>query len=62
MSNTDNYEQHVTKAWQDSQKIKDEFDRLMLELQYKDLAVDKLAYEYKVDAGTIRSILQKGEK
>ena len=52
-----NYEQHVTEAWQDSQKIKDEFNRLMIELQYEDLAVNKLAYEYKVDSGTIRSIL-----
>lgn len=57
----DSYEQHVTEAWQDSQKIKDEFDRLMIELQYEDLAVNKLAYEWEVDAGTIRSIL-KGEK
>ena len=62
MEGLDTNERSVTDAWQHSKAIKEEFDELMLTLQYKDLAVNKLAYVWEVDSGTIRSILKKEEK
>ena len=62
MEGLDVYERAVTEAWQHSKEIKKEFDRLMLEIQYKDTAVNKLAYLWEVDSGTIRLILKKEDE